>query len=61
MTKRKRTTARLPGESDEEYEARLIREAPLSEEAQIEIREAADWYWATLRREEAERERPEEE
>lgn len=39
-------SAQLPGESDEEYVARLIREAPpLSDDAQIEIRAAADEYW----------------
>ena len=39
-------SARLPGESDEEYVARLVREwPPLSDEAQIEIRAAADEYW----------------
>lgn len=38
-----------PGESREEYSARLhaVR-PPLSDEAKIEIREAADEYWAAM-------------
>jgi hypothetical protein len=51
-----RTVQRLPGETDDEYQARLLRDpAPLSAEAVIEIREAADWYWAEREREKQER------